>query len=345
MNSNLLTLLGVYLLVIFTNNWSSFFPTDMINSFNNKMLYITKQYEYICLNLMKEVYDANLFQNTNIHTNGNENRSLMSSIKTFFEPLYFTTDSIVSYFYNDNNNILTATSDLNNELYMLSNVYCLNTFHLHIDIDETNVKQLLIVGDNLDYYWLLQWIQMIEQNIHSNTYLFKNVNPDILTSIKERLTILQQVIHKLQLFVYYSFNKTIHSHDVNYTHTCLNEILNQLDFMLVDIQKFFPIQENEKRKMLELVKQKQILNELDYNITFIEKQQYVTNVKSVVSDTFKFVTQVAISPIVGVVEAICSHLNDFVFSRNGLLVTCICILIAMKGLFIFVSLFFWPLWK
>jgi hypothetical protein len=355
MNSKIIAFFGIYFFVILTNEWDTYFPkytiSNLIQHFNHKMLFITKQYEHICLNLMKDVYDIHQqLQEQTIKDHLNEEKQqsmniIMSGTKSILLPtyvnivetIYFTMDKFVSYISENhfkisdiiqiNNNIDNKN---NNELiyfdadaYMLSNIYCLNTFHLHIEeqtIDnETNSKQLILIGDKLDYYFMLQWV---EQNIQliKNTYRInnKNANNNLIISIRERLTMLYNIVQQLYILVHHSFNNTINISNHNkyyemnslnnlyteYIQIYLDEILDELNSMSNELQRFFPIQEKEKQRMLELTKQKKVLQEMDYNITLIETEgnehffnSYFIYTQSLIVSTTNNLLNIFTSPI------------------------------------------------
>uniref|UniRef100_A0A6C0IRT5 Uncharacterized protein n=1 Tax=viral metagenome TaxID=1070528 RepID=A0A6C0IRT5_9ZZZZ len=350
MNSKLLTLIGVYLFVILTNDWGTYFPnytfsisiSNMIEKFNYKIAHITKQYEFNCLNLMKDLYDIQhqtqykLQEQTIIKEKQSMNSIIMSGTKSLLIPtyvniaetLYFTMDTFVSYFINNQhtNQNNYELIQFNNDAYMLSNIYCLNTFHLHIEDrtmpDNDSGIQLILIGDKLDYYLMLQWVDQNIQLLKNNA----NSNSNMITSIHERLTMLHNIVEQLYILVHYSFTKSMNNtikSDIlykEYIRIYLDDVVNQLDRMLVDLQKFFPIQEKQKRKMLELTKEKYILQELDYNITLIESDGnyqysylnlYLHYIETFVASTTKKATHILITPF-------SIAMNELVFSKNGL---------------------------
>lgn len=346
-NGNLLCLIGIYFLLILKNEWMpqyTYTLTDIIDNFNYKVANITKQYEFNCLTLMKDLYDIREKYQENMNKKNylnNEKHSIneiiLSGTRTLLIPtyinivetLYFTVDNFVSYIINTNTNNevieYNKYNKSNNDEFILSNIYCLNTFHIHIELQKMtdNENQLILIGDKLDYYLMLQWvdqnIQLIKNDVNGNSIM--------ITSIYERLNMLHNIVQQLYILVNYSFIKSTNNTIISsmlykeYIRVYLNDLVNQLDIMLVDLQKSFPIQEKYKRKILELTKEKYILQELDYNITLIETDSnyqysylnlYLYYVEMFVTSTTKKVIHILITPF-------SIALNEVVFSKNGLI--------------------------
>jgi hypothetical protein len=91
---------------------------------------------------------------------------------------------------------------------------------------------------------------------------------------------------------------------IEYIQIYLDEILDELNSMSNELQRFFPIQEKEKQRMLELTKQKKVLQEMDYNITLIETEgnqhffnSYFIYVQSLIDSTTNNLLKIFTKPI------------------------------------------------
>jgi hypothetical protein len=361
----------------------------IVNNFNYNAIYISKQYEYICLDLMKEIYNKNLlvlnteylidnnYNNYNKNDNDNSKNLFLPSIaniiasgtksiffpnlNSFAETFFLTTELLTEYtlhfFYNNNNNYKNSLQkrELNNKLYTLSNIYCLNTFYIHIDMDETN--SIIIYGDDIDYSWMIYLLQTLETNIqevldykikYRYKKQYKKLNKDELISLYERLSKLRNIVQELQIIIHYSFDKMyfkiidlkLNKETIKYVKEYLDDIIIKMNNMLIDLQKFFPIQENEKRKMIELIKQKYVLYELDYNITHTEKNEkknkwnkYLLDIRiyfigicdeysKIIYTFIQGLSNITISPVFGIINIMGIQLNNLlslmIFSKNGL---------------------------
>lgn len=370
--------------------------TNIIDNFNYNALYISKEYEYICLDLMKEVYDKNLlvldtlyltkktdtthinkyiYNNklwpsiANIISSGTKSIIFPNSIY-FAETFFFTTELLSSYAYDlfqDNTNLnknILQIRDLNNKLYSLTNIYCLNTFYIHVDVIDNNY--LIIYGDNIDYSWIIYLLQTLETNIQEildnkkkikYTYII-NYDKDELISLYERLIKLRNIIQEIQIIINYSFDKMSYKaidlklnwKAIKYIKDYLNEIIIRMNTMLINVQKLFPIQENEKQKKIELLKQKKLLYDLDYNITHLQNFIKEDNWNKYLSDIHIFfintcnkysktieifiqeLANIVISPIFIIIRSIGIQLNKLIslmiFSKNGLTIICFIILVC-----------------
>jgi hypothetical protein len=374
---------------------------DIIDDFNYKTLYISKEYEYICLDLMKELYNKDLLIDTiylskygKINSNeittptNDENINdklwpsvinifasstryiLLQDINSISETFFFTTELLSSYITNNNKDTLQVNNEykqLNNDIYSLSTIYCMNTFNIYLDVIDNNY--LIIVGDNIDYYWIIYFLQTIETNIKQlleNTRLNKNkINRDILISLQERSIIIKNLVQELQLIVYYSFNKInkklfklndttnnnkFHQKNILFIKEYLNEIIVKLNNILFELYKFFPIQEKEKKNMIHMLKEKNELYRLDYNISQIQKNivkehrnNYILethhifinicNEISFAVETFiKGISGVVVSPFVSVIKSLISQITQFinllVFSKDGFTIIGFVILVS-----------------
>ena len=359
----------------------------IVNNFNYNVMYISKQYEYICLDLMKEIYNKNLLvlnteylidnnynKNDNNNDNDNSKNLFLQSIvniiasgtksiffpnsNSFAETFFLTTELLTEYtfhIFNNNNKNSLQKRELNNKLYTLSNIYCLNTFYIHIDTDETN--SIIIYGDDIDYSWMIYLLQTLETNIqevldykikYRYKKQYKKLNSDELISLYERLSKLRNIVQELQIIIHYSFDKMyfkiidlkLSKETIKYVKEYLDEIIIKMNNMLIDLQKFFPIQENEKRKMIELIKQKYVLYELDYNITQTEKNEknnkwnkYLLDIRiyfigicdeysKIIYTFIRGFSNIAVSPVFGIINIMGIQLNNLlslmIFSKNGL---------------------------
>lgn len=384
---------------------------DIINNFNYKSLYISKQYEYICLDLMKELYNKHLLildTTTYVSSNNvvNLNVNFIDNIKndailwpsviniiasgtktilftdliSIYETFFFTGELITTYTINKlleftNNKIISKNTlkisnkyrQINNDIYTLSNIYCTHTFHIHMDIIDNNY--LVIIGDSIDYYWIIYLLQTIETNIKiilENNLNKNKIHRDLLVSLYERIITLRNVVQQLQIIVYYSFNKinndlfkynNLSKNSLDYDQQAilfikdyLDKIIYKLVNMLYELYKSFPIQENEKKHILKLTKEKNIIYDMDYNITQLEKftkkdnwNKYLLDIQIVFIDTcneyskmiavfIKGLSNIAVSPLTGIIQSIGIQLNNLlslmIFSKNGLTIICFIILVC-----------------
>jgi len=381
---------------------------NIINNFNYKTLYISKQYEYICLDLMKELYNKDLLvldinyiskkqiiskevkiidtiknndilwpSIVNIIASGTKT-ILFNDLISMYETFFITGELIVTYTFNKvyNNKfdyeiplkILNTYRQINNDIYTLSNIYCTHTFHIHIDMIDNNY--LVIIGDSIDYYWVIYFLQTIETNIkiilENNLKINNKYDKDLLVSLYERIFTLKNVVQELQVIIYYSFNKinndifkysnlTKNSLESNeeailFIKDYLHKIIYKLNIMLQELYKFFPIQENEKKQVLYLMKQKNILNNLHYNITQLEKyykkdswDKYFLDIQIVFIDfciqyskmigtIIQGILYISISPLTGIIKSFGNILNEIInlimFSKNSLTILGFVILIC-----------------
>jgi hypothetical protein len=385
---------------------------NIINNFNYKTLYISKQYEYICLDLMKELYNKDLLvldttyiskkqivnkQIKIIDTIKNDDilwpsivNIIVSGTKTIlftdlismYETFFITGELIVTYtfnkvLYNYNNDkidyeiplkLSNTYRQINNDIYTLSNIYCTHTFHIHIDMIDNNY--LVIIGDSIDYYWIIYFLQTIETNIkliiENNLKINNKYDRDLLVSLYERIFTLKNVVQELQVIIYYSFNRlnndlfkysnlsknSLESNEeaIVFIKDYLHKIIYKLNIMLHELYKFFPIQENEKKQILNLIKEKNILNNLDYNITQLENyykkdswNKYFFDIQIVFIDfciqyskmigtIIQGILYISISPLTGVIKSFGNILNEIInilmFSKNGLMIIGFIILIC-----------------
>jgi len=149
----------------------------------------------------------------------------------------------------------------NDKLFVFSKIYCLNSFNLQIAFDE-ETNNITMVGDKISYSWFNKLLNVLLLHIETqilNVNPLKNIDnyplqtnkiitPNlVLTSCKQKLRVLKEMIYILSDLIGYSFytilNKnliSINSYTLQNIEKLLNEQLVELHSLDDKLTKTFP---------------------------------------------------------------------------------------------------------
>jgi hypothetical protein len=231
---------------------------EYIDAFNTKAFMLLQQTETECLSLMYNIYTNKIYKNwlsindvkkhsDNIHQSSHlrsiKKNTISSLIGTLSSLSISTlTGDMITPFYmasnlggnlydywtlkhseTENKEIQLLTEEetvlLNEKLFAFSKIYCMNTFHLQLNYNETN-NSLTLKGDKTNYIWLINLINVLISNIELRIISIGNFTTEIsyeqnpiiqnLISYKEKFFILKSIVHYLSDLVSYSFHTTLH---------------------------------------------------------------------------------------------------------------------------------------
>jgi hypothetical protein len=186
---------------------------------------------------------------------------------------------------------------MNEKLFVFSKIYCLNSFNLQLAFDE-KTHNITMVGDKIDYMWLTNLINVLlsnldmklqESNIAKPKDVFldqtnKNIVP-ILTSCKQRLKILKELVHTMSDLVghsFYTFLKknliSINDYSLQNIQIVLNEQLNTLKILGNKLTKTFPEYEDQLLQQKAIVEEERRLKERENELKLF--RQYTETLQS-----------------------------------------------------------------
>jgi hypothetical protein len=192
------------------------------------------------------------------------------------------------------NTSLTAQSDkpmtpsekqlLEDNIYQFSKVYCSYGYHLQLRLNE-NSNTIDVVGDKIEYVWLINVINVLESNIDlkiSNSIIRKELNKyelNSLNSLKQRIQVLKAITIKLRFIVNFSLQSQISTLNQQPTERTLNEIdnyfnnqLKDLSTMLESIKKQFPKREEDLKQEALLTETKTRLDKVEDALKLQEQE-------------------------------------------------------------------------
>jgi hypothetical protein len=157
--------------------------------------------------------------------------------------------------------------ELENKIYHFSKVYCSYGYNLQLQLDE-NGTNIDVIGDKIEYDWLLNVIALLENNIdfkikNASKIVDNTVELDILVSLKQRVQVLKAIINKLYHIVNFSMQAQISKLNNAPTTDSLknmelyfnNQLKDLLD-MLESVKKKFPKREENLKQQAVLFESK-----------------------------------------------------------------------------------------
>lgn len=163
----------------------------------------------------------------------------------------------------------------------ISKFYCLQGFNLQLKLIGNDVT---LIGGKIEYKWLLSLIILLDKNIDyriTTISLNKNANMNELSelsSLKQRLYILKCITQKLNEIVNFSMYTHLSNLQISPGPKTLEEIeqyfndqLQYLLDMMEQLNKTFPLREQQIQKNKEILEANNMLNSLDLQL----KQQQV----------------------------------------------------------------------
>lgn len=185
------------------------------------------------------------------------------------------------------------------KLYNNAKAYCSYGYNLQLTLD--SFKNINIVGDKIDYSFIIKLIHLLEKNLDlKKNILKKEIDSeseqtqisikelDNLNSLLERLDVLKSITEKISDFINFSLSSQFMKFQIYPTkHTLtninifFNEQLNELNYLVVKLNYFFPLkqEELEKQKKMLIEEQqiesiKQELLNINLNISNEVTRQY-----------------------------------------------------------------------
>ena len=291
-----------------------------IREFNTKAFSIMQQSERECLSLMYNIYNNNIYKNwfsindikkqteefkqSSDYNNAKKNvmSSLLGTITSitmstitndFISPVYMASKfggNIIDYMNSKNQNkkeiqILSEeeTILLNEKLFAFSKIYCINSFHLQLEFNQSS-NSIIISGDKIDYKWLINLINVLNTNIdlrilslHSEGLLDQDPAIQSLISYKQKLNVLKTIVHYLSDLVSFSFHTTLQkqllSSDVgNIINIILNEKINSLQYFNNLLIKPFPEMEEKMEQMQKIMSEHRRLKQLENDLKLFQQE-------------------------------------------------------------------------
>ena len=293
---------------------------DYINEFNSKAFSIMQQSERECLSIMYDIYNNNIYKNwfsiNDIKTQteefkkssdyNNVKKNVMSSFfgtltslsistitNDFVSPVYMASrfgENIFDYLSSKNNDkkeIQVFSEEetilLNEKLFSFSKIYCINTFHLQLEFNQSS-NAIIISGDKIDYIWLINLINVLNSNIElrilslqTEGFLLQDSIVQSLISYKQKLTILKTIVHYLSDLVSFSFytslQKQLSSPDVeNIISLILNEKITSLQYFNNLLLKQFPEMEEKMEQMQKIMTEHRRLKKLENDLKLFQQE-------------------------------------------------------------------------
>lgn len=289
----------------------------ILDDFNANSIKLSDDYEKECVNLMTEVYNANIFlewksiEQVKKDNEREKKREIEKEIKgdliALLFALKFNSPSTIIplsmlYLYNKKEfnklevkeepilkkELKEHEEETNEKLYSFSKFYCANAFNLQVVIKD---NQLIIEGDKMDYIWLLNLINMIDYNID-----LLELESE-LVSVRQRLRILKTIIQNLYDIVSFSAHANLSKKLMNPTLQSIELIKEYFDTkvielkaLLIKVRQQFPEKEEEIRRVNEtLIQLYQIQkseqemaeykNNMDYELEQFETRQKVEKIE------------------------------------------------------------------
>ena len=173
------------------------------------------------------------------------------------------------------------------KLFMESKLYCLFGYNLQLDLQGTNVN---VIGDKIEYIWMIQLIDTLESNIKfkitqeaielasidsekKNEIKSKQLTITILESLNQRLDVLKAITYSLQNIVNFSFKTEMlklsrfpDPNNMEEFESFLKAQLDDLNKILVSLNKQFPKQESELVEEEKMMAEKHKLMLFEQNI-------------------------------------------------------------------------------
>ena len=213
-------------------------------------------------------------------------------------------------------NIISATDmiELENKLFISSQLYCSYGYNLQINLTNTNID---IIGDVIPYMSILELIATLDRNLAikitelSTNTLDETFKQSVksLISIQQRLGVLKTISNYLYTFINFSGKKEILKMQTYATPKTIDEFNDYLNFqsdelklLLDQLEKRFPLKEQiikQKKQNLEaefeLSKKEQENLEIEQETKSFARQQEAELVSKEMSDWFNSSKTIALS--------------------------------------------------
>ena len=288
----------------------------IIDIFNTNLLKFSNKFEDLCINLMEDIYEENIFYNfknidelTNLKNTETQKESI---VKNTYNILITTASSILTgdthtplvivgetahkihrYLYqhalqdiiNTNKNMIAIMNS--EKLYALSKIYCTNIATIKLEI---NNNKLYVVKNNIETNIITDFISILEKNIEHMLETTKNQNINIV-SLSERLHVLKDIIQYIEDISNYMFYNYFHKiitspTNINYNlkKYCI-KCIDKLNNFVSLLQIKYPEQEIKINKTKECIENQHKIKMEEKNIEYLQElyKTYQTQIDNKIS--------------------------------------------------------------
>jgi len=192
----------------------------------------------------------------------------------------------------------TEKKEIEEKMYSYSRLYCTFGYNLQIVFNE-DTSTLDILGDKIDYQWIINLINVLDQNIAFQITKFsvefeknksKLVELELLVSTKQRLSILKTITDKLADIV--NFAAFSHIEKLQRVATILtiteiqqyfNRELDELNELVLKLDQLYPKQKEQIQKHKELL-ESDIENQVLYQEVMDMKSNATSRINKIAAE-------------------------------------------------------------